>query len=102
MKRSDALMCLEDSDNSTCIRSDVKATRLDALQFSRRIQISFIGTDPKRQLATVRMLGQHRPDTTLIWKRVKRVMERRLHSSLSGRYLPPFRRRLEKSESDSI
>jgi hypothetical protein len=33
-----------------------------------------------RQFATVQTLGQHRPDATLIWKRVKRVIERQLHS----------------------
>jgi hypothetical protein len=33
-----------------------------------------------RQVAAVQVLGQHRLDATLIWKRVKRVMERQLHS----------------------
>jgi hypothetical protein len=55
-----------------------------------------------RQLATVRTLGQHRPDVALIWKRVKRVMERRLHSSLSGFSMLLFGRALEKLETNSF
>lgn len=56
----------------------------------------------KRQLATVQMLGQHRPDATLIWICMKRIMERWLHSSPSGRSMTPSERRLKKFESVAI
>jgi len=56
----------------------------------------------ERQLAIVQMLGQHRPDVALIRKHVNRLMERRLHSSPSGRFYLTSRRGLEKSELDSI
>jgi hypothetical protein len=102
VKHPATLLCLEDFDNSTCIRPDVRATRPDTLQCSRRIYISFVDMDRERQLATVRKIGQHRPDVALIWKRVKRVMERQLHSSPSGRSMPPPGRCLEKSESVTI
>jgi hypothetical protein len=55
-----------------------------------------------RQFATVRTLGQHCTYVTLIWKHVKCVMERWLHSSPSGRSMLPSRRDLEKSEIDSF
>jgi hypothetical protein len=42
-----------------------------------------------RQFATVRTLGQQRLDAALKWKRMKCVMERRLHSSPSGRSMRP-------------
>jgi Na+/melibiose symporter-like transporter len=51
---------------------------------------------------TVRALGQHRPDTTLIRKHVKLVMERLFHISQSIRSMPPSECCLEKSKSMSI
>jgi hypothetical protein len=44
----------------------------------------------------------NRPDSALIRKHVKRIMERRLHSSPSEPSMPPSGRRLEKSKSVSI
>jgi hypothetical protein len=102
VKRPDALLCREDSDSSVCIRPDVRATRPDTFQCSRRIQISFADTDRERQLAIIWTLEQHCPDASLIRKHVKRVMERWLHSSPSERSLLPSRPRLEKSESVAI
>jgi hypothetical protein len=55
-----------------------------------------------RQFATIQTLGQHRLDAALIWKRVKRIIERWLHSSPSGRSMLPSRCGLEKSETDSF
>jgi len=76
--------------------------RLDALQCSRRIQISFADTDWERQLATIRTLGQHHPDAALIRKRVKHVMERQLHSPPSECSMPPSKRCLENSKLVAI
>jgi hypothetical protein len=55
-----------------------------------------------RQFTTVQTLRQHCPDEALIWKRVKRVMERLFHNSLSGRSMLPSECHLEKSESMAI
>jgi hypothetical protein len=52
--------------------------------------------------ATVRTLGQHRPDVALIWYFVKRVMESRLHNCPSRHSQLPSGHRLEKSILDSI
>jgi hypothetical protein len=52
--------------------------------------------------ATIRTLGQHRPDVALIWYCVKRVMKSRFHSCPSRHSQLPFRCRLEKSVPDSI
>jgi len=55
-----------------------------------------------RQVATDWTLGQHCLDAALIWKCVKRVMERQLHCWDSGRSMLPSRRHLEKLETHSI
>jgi len=86
----------------TAQRASVRTSRQhrpDALQCSRRIQISFADSDQERQLATVRTLGKHCPDAALIRKCEKCVMERWLHSSPSWRSQPLSGRRLEKSET---
>jgi hypothetical protein len=44
----------------------------------------------------------NRPDLALIRKHMKCIMERWLHSSLSGHSMPPSRHRQEKSESVAI
>jgi hypothetical protein len=54
------------------------------------------------QNVTVRTLGQHRPDVALIWKHVKHIMESWLHRRPFEHSMLRSRRRLEKSETDSI
>jgi hypothetical protein len=66
-------------------RSDVLATRPDALQFSTSKRISFQNIDMGRQLQTVRTSCLHRPDAIL--DKVGRVEDVQLsgrQSTLSG------------------
>jgi hypothetical protein len=91
----DALLCREDSDSSACICPDIRATPFGRSSVFKKNLDFLCRCGLGRQLATIRMLGQYRPNATLIWKRVKRFMKRRLHSSPSGRCL-------DKSESVAI
>jgi hypothetical protein len=52
--------------------------------------------------ASVQTTGQHRPDAALIWKRMERIMESRLHRRLPERSMLPFVRNLKKSKTDLI
>jgi len=55
-----------------------------------------------RRSAIVRTLGEHRQDAALFRKKFQRFLESRLHSCSSRRFQLQSRRRLEKTESESI
>jgi len=89
VKHPNVLLCQEDSASLASIRPDDRAT-------SSGRSLVFKNTDWKDSLQIrIGKIACNRPNTALIRKRVKHIMERRLHSS-------PSRRGLEKSEPDSI
>jgi hypothetical protein len=73
--RSDVLLCREDSASSACIRLDNRATPSRCSSVFKKNPDFLSRHKLERQLATVRTLGQHCLDMTLIRKRVMRVME---------------------------
>jgi hypothetical protein len=94
VKLPDALLCREDSDSLACIHPDDRATPFGRSSVFEKNLESFTDTDWEDNF---QLSGRG------LNKETREVRYgRRLHSSPSGRFMPPSRRRLEKSESDSI
>jgi hypothetical protein len=94
VKLPDALLCREDSDSLACIRLHDRATPFGRSSVFEKNLESFTDTDWEDSL---------QPSGRGLNKETREACYgRRLHSSPSGRFMPPSRRRLEKSKSDSI
>jgi hypothetical protein len=77
-KRSDALLCWEDSAPLSIHPFEWQGNIVQMLLSVREESEILYRHELGRQFATVQTIRQHRPDAALIRKRIKHVMERQL------------------------